>query len=69
MSGLRTILLGLWMIAGVAAVFALLLGADAPIWLSRAFPVALVTFTTAGLAWLAIAVAQHRSRYQNEPPP
>lgn len=69
MTGLRTVLLALWMFAGIAAVVVLLLGADAPIWLSRAFPVALVTFTTAGLAWLAIAVAQHRSRYQNEPPP
>lgn len=69
MNSLRTALLGSWMLAGFAAVAALFLGPDAPIWLSRALPFALAAFTLAGLAWLAIVVAQHRSRYQNEPPP
>ncbi|MBU1210205.1 MAG: hypothetical protein KJ587_02910 [Alphaproteobacteria bacterium] len=66
----------LWVGAAIIAGFAAMLagpivisdGSDGTTWVALISPAAMAVFVISGIAWLALLVASHRSKYLHQPP-
>lgn len=73
----RRVLFYVWVGAAIIAATAAMIGGpimstdgtDGTRFIALVSPVAMAVFIITGLAWLALLVTTHRSRYTHQPPP
>jgi hypothetical protein len=72
----RRSLFYVWVIAAIIAAFTAMIagplvstdGAEGTKWVALVSPAAMAVFVVTGLAWLALLVSSHRSKYVRQPP-